>query len=309
MMLRMLRTATLGAAFVGAGLLAGCSDSDKGSGATPAPQTEKQTGAQDTLAAAKAAGKIRIGYANEAPYAFMDSQKAAVTGESVEVAREVLKRMGVNEVEGVLTEFGSLIPGLQAKRFDIIAAGMYVTPERCQQVAFSNPTYGVDASFLVKEGNPKNLHSYADAAKQEDLKLGVVVGAIEGDYAAKSGVKPGQLVVFPDAVSAYAGVQAGRADAYAATSLTVNDLLRKADGGSGLEKAEPFTNPVIDGQDVRGYGAYGFRKEDQAFADAFNAELAKVIGTPEHAKMVEPFGFTEAELPGDVTAAKLCGAN
>ena len=35
--------------------------------------------------------------------------------------------MGINQVEGVLTEFGSLIPGLQARRFDIIAAGMYVT--------------------------------------------------------------------------------------------------------------------------------------------------------------------------------------
>ncbi|OZI36750.1 ectoine/hydroxyectoine ABC transporter substrate-binding protein EhuB [Bordetella genomosp. 1] len=308
-MLRLLKTATLGCTLLGAGLLAGCSDADKGNGTTPPAQSEKTaTGPQDTLAAAKAAGKIRIGYANEAPYAYMDSQKAAVTGESVEVAREVLKRMGVPEVEGVLTEFGSLIPGLQAKRFDIIAAGMYVTPERCGQVAFSNPTYGVDASFLVKEGNPKNLHSYADAAKNEDVKLGVVVGAIEGEYATKSGVKPGQLVVFPDAVSAYAGVQAGRADAYAATSLTVNDLLRKADGGGGVAKAEPFTNPVIDGQDVRGYGAYAFRKEDQAFADAFNAELAKVIGTPEHAKMVEPFGFTKDELPGDVTAAKLCGS-
>ena len=156
--------------------------------------------------------------------------------------------MGINQVEGVLTEFGSLIPGLQAKRFDIIAAGMYVTPERCRQAAFSNPTYGVSQALLVKQGNPKNLHSYEDAARNPNARLGVVVGAIESDYAASLKVPPDRTIVFPDAVSALAGVQAGRADAYAATALTVNDLMGKAGKDSGLEKAEPFTDPVIDGR-------------------------------------------------------------
>lgn len=298
---RLLSIATLAA-------LAACGDSGGNNAATPSPQKEPQAdSSMSTLDAAKKAGRIRIGYANEAPYAFMDSQKAQVTGEAVEVARAVLKRMGINEVDGVLTEFGSLIPGLQAKRFDIIAAGMYVTPERCQQVTFSNPTYGVDEGFLVPKGNPKKLHSFADVAKQEDVKLGVVVGAIEGEYAQKSKVGAGQLVVFPDNVSAFAGVQAGRADAYAGTALTINDLLNKAGSDVGLERAEPFTNPVIDGKEARGYGAFAFRKDDQSFADAFNAELAKFIGSEEHAKLVAPFGFTKAELPGDVTAAKLCG--
>ncbi len=284
------------------GVLAACSDSgsDKAAPAAGAPA------AASTLDAAKAAGKIRIGYANEAPFAFMDSKQGKVTGESVEIARVVLKRMGINEVEGVLTEFGSLIPGLQAKRFDIIAAGMYVTPERCQQVAFSDPTYGVGQSFLVKQGNPKNLHSYEDMMKNPDAKLGVVVGAIEAEYASKIKVPPAQVVVFPDAVSALSGVQAGRADAYAATALTVNDLMGKTSAASGLEKADPFKDPVIDGKDVRGYGAYAFRSDDKAFADAFNAELAKFIGTEEHQKLVAPFGFTAQELPKGVTAAKLC---
>ena len=147
--------------------------------------------------------------------------------------------MGINQVEGVLTEFGSLIPGLQARRFDIIAAGMYVTPERCGQAAFSNPTYGVSQAMLVKQGNPKNLHSYEDAAKNPEARLGVVVGAIESDYAASLKVPPDRTVVFPDAVSALAGVQAGRADAYAATALTVNDLMGKAGKDSGLKRPSP----------------------------------------------------------------------
>lgn len=286
------------------GLMAACSDSGSTDGANPAASNNPPAG-QSTLEAAKAAGTIRVGYANEAPYAYMDSSSNRITGEAVEIARVVLQRMGINEVEGVLTEFGSLIPGLQAKRFDIIAAGMYVTPERCQQAAFSNPTYGVGEAFLVQKDNPKNLHSYEDILKQEDTKLGVVVGAIQSEYARKLDIPLNRVVVFPDVVSALSGVQAGRADAYAATAMTVNDLMNKTATGN-LEKAEPFTDPTIDGKSVRGYGAYAFRKDDQAFVDAFNAELAKFIGTEEHAKLVERFGFTETELPGDVTAAKLC---
>ncbi|MVW71225.1 MULTISPECIES: ectoine/hydroxyectoine ABC transporter substrate-binding protein EhuB [unclassified Bordetella] len=307
-MTHLLKTTKWAALALSLGLMAACSDSEPDTSAQKSNVGGGASAAQSTLEAAKAAGTIRIGYANEAPYAYMDSSSNRITGEAVEIARVVLKRMGINEVEGVLTEFGSLIPGLQAKRFDIIAAGMYVTPERCKQAAFSNPTYGVGEAFLVPKGNPKNLHSYDDLIKQDGAKLGVVVGAIQSEYARKLDMPLDRVVVFPDVVSALSGVQAGRADAYGATAMTINDLMKKSASGD-LEKAEPFTDPVIDGESVRGYGAFAFRKDDKEFVDAFNAELAKFIGSEEHAKIVEPFGFTETELPGDMTAAKLCGEN
>lgn len=289
-------TAWLTAALLGTTLLAACSKTEDGAASTAATTLDK----------VKAAGKVRVGYANEAPYAFLRSTENQVTGEAVEIARVVLKRMGVDQVEGVLTEFGSLIPGLQAGRFDIIAAGMYVTPDRCKQVQFSEPTYGVGEGFLVKQGNPRKLHSYEDVIAQDDVRLGVVVGAIQVDYAKSLNIPDSRVIVFPDAVSALAGVQAGRADVYAATALTVADLMTKTTPDDGLERAEPFTDPVIDGADVRGYGAYAFRNADASFRDAFNAELKRFIGTPEHAALVEPFGFSEAELPHGVTTEKLC---
>lgn len=275
--------------------LAACSDGGGNSGGSAA--------AENSLAKAVDAGRIRVGYANESPFAYMDSGSGKLTGEAPEVLRHVMSELKVGEVEGVLTEFGSLIPGLQARRFDMIAAGMYVTPERCQQVIFSNPTYGIGSAFIVREGNPKSLGSFEDVAKS-DARLGVVVGAIEADYAAKTGIPADRIVVFPDAASALAGVQGGRVDAYAATALTVNDLLSKS--ASGVERADPFTDPVIDGKDVRGYGAFAFRPEDTALRDAVNEQLAAYLGTDAHAEAVKAFGFTEGELPGDVTAAQLC---
>ena len=76
--------------------------------------------ADTALERAKADGFIRVGFANEAPFGY-STPDGKLTGEAPEVAKAVLAKMGIPQVDGVLTEFGSLIPGLKAKRFDIIA--------------------------------------------------------------------------------------------------------------------------------------------------------------------------------------------
>ncbi len=250
-------------------------------------------------------GRLRIGYANEAPYAYFDPAARRVTGEAPEIARTVLAELGIREIEGILAEFGSLIPGLKARRFDIIAAGMYILPERCREIAFSRPTYRVGEAFMVARGNPKKLHSYEDVKRRDTTLLAVVVGAVQRNYARRLGVPDDRVVVFPDTVSAMEGVAAGRADAFAATSLTVNDLLSR--GSRKVERATPFADPHIDGLLVQGYGAFGFRKQDVELLAAFDDGLSHLIGTPRHLELVRPFGFTEQELPGEVAVARLCG--
>lgn len=250
-------------------------------------------------------GVARVGFANEAPYAYVDAASGRLTGEAPEVARAIFADLGIPKVEGVMTEFGSLIPGLKAGRFDVIAAGMYITPERCREVSFSNPTYGIGEAFVVAAGNPKDLHAFADVRDRPDATIGVVAGTVERGYARAVGIPDDRVKVFPDAPSALAGVVARRIDAYAGTSLTVADLLGKT-RSDAVERAVPFTDPVIGDRSVRGYGAFGFRKRDAAFQRAFNERLASFIGSDRHQDLVRPFGFTPAELPGDVTAAALC---
>jgi len=257
-----------------------------------------------TLARLRQDGVVRVGYANEAPYAFRDSSSGRVTGEAPEIARIVFGQMGVGEIDGVLTEFGSLIPGLQAGRFDVIAAGMYITPERCAQVAFSEPTYAVGEGLVVAAGNPLALHSYQDVLDHPTASLGVVAGAIERRYAEAVGIPEARIVTFPDALSALAGVRASRVSAYGGTALTVRDLIAK--DSNGVEEAEPFSDPMIAGESVTGYGAFAFRLDDDALLAAFNRQLSTFIGTPGHLALVQPFGFTARERPGDITTADVC---
>jgi polar amino acid transport system substrate-binding protein len=73
-------------------------------------------------------------------------------------------------------------------------------------------------------------------------------------------------------------------------------------GGGRVESAEPFKTPDY----ALGYGAFAFRKEDKALRDAFDKALADFVGSEKHLELVEPFGFTRNELPGNVTSASLC---
>jgi polar amino acid transport system substrate-binding protein len=255
--------------------------------------------AQSTLERVKQQGYIRVGFANEAPYGFA-TPDGKLTGESPEVVKAVLAKMGINQVDGVLTEFGSLIPGLQAGRFDIIAAGMFITPKRCGQVQFSEPTYGIGQAFLVAKGNPKGVKDYSSIASNGDLKLAVMAGAVESGYAKDAGIGMGQLVVLPDQSSLVKAVQAGRADAAALTANSIVDMAKK---NEGVEATEPFGE--VAGKSVVGHGGVAFRTEDKDLYEAFNAELKKFIGSEEHINLVTPFGFGKGFLPTKTTA-ELC---
>ncbi|MDX6749089.1 ectoine/hydroxyectoine ABC transporter substrate-binding protein EhuB [Geminicoccaceae bacterium 1502E] len=273
-----------------------------GAGLVAAAAGIRPAHAQSTLERVREQGFIRIGFANEAPYGYA-TPSGELTGEAPEVAKAVLERMGIAEVDGVLTEFASLIPGLKAGRFDIIAAGMFVSPKRCEQIAFSEPTYGMGQAFLVAEGNPKGVKTYDDFANDSDLRLGVMAGAIEKQFAEDSGVDMSKVQTYPDGPSALAAVRAGRIDGFPLTSLSINNLVKTAGEGSGVEATPSFSE--IAGSYVRGHGAFGFRKEDQALLDAFNAQLKEFIGSEDHLALVEPFGFDKNTLP-EKTTEELC---
>jgi polar amino acid transport system substrate-binding protein len=255
--------------------------------------------AQSTLEKAQEEGAIRVGFANEAPYGYA-TPSGELTGEAPAVAKEIFSRLGIDNVEGVLTEFGSLIPGLRAGRFDVIAAGMFITPERCEQIQFSEPSYGIGQAFLVPEGNPENLGDYSSIADNPDLKLAVLAGAVEAGYAEQAGIDQSQLMILPDQASLVSAVRSGRAHAAALTALSIGQM---ADANEGVESTEPFGE--VAGNSVVGHGGFGFRPDDTELYEAFNEELKKFVGTAEHIELTTPFGFGEGFQPTKTTA-ELC---
>ena len=257
----------------------------------------------NALETARQNGKIRIGIANEAPYGYTDAG-GKVTGEAPEVARAVFKALGINEVEAVASNFDGLIPGVNARQFDMVAAGMNITSERCGQVAFSIPDYTALTALLVPKGNPKGVKDFADA-KAKGVSLAVLSAAVEKGYAEDAGVTDIQNLDSQD--SMLRAVADGRVYAAALTDISLKDLVKK-NPDAAVEVTDGFV-PTKDGQEVVSGGGFVFRTADTALRDAFNAELAKLHTSGEWLRIVEPFGFGQDNLPGtELTTEKLCAA-
>src|SRR3546814_9361855 len=75
-----------------------------------------------------------------------------------------------------------------------------------------------------------------------------------------------------------------------------------ASKNDGVESTPPFGE--VAGKSVKGHGGFAFRKEDKELHDAFNAELKKFIGSPEHIALVTPHGFGEGYLPNKTTRSE-----
>lgn len=237
-------------------------------------------------------GYIRGASANEVPYSFMDESGSA-KGIGPDVAAAVLKSMGVKEVDWTVTPFGSLIPGLKAKRFDFVAAEQNILPERCKQVQFTTPNSSYGEGLLVPKGNPKKLHSYEDIKKDPSLKVAIVSGADQLDFFHGLGIPDSQIVMIQANADALSTIQTGRADAYAATELTVAKLVQN---NTNVEHAVPFTDPVINGKSVRSYGGFDFRPEDKELYKAFNTALEAFKKTDDYKKILMSYGLSDESV-------------
>jgi polar amino acid transport system substrate-binding protein len=278
------------------GLLSACS--------TTNPETGATTGGGSTLAAIKKAGVVNVGFANEEPYAYQ-GEGGQLLGEAPAIHGWIFDQIGGIKLQGTLYDFDSLIQALNAGRVDVVTAGMFIEPSRCQAAAFSNPEYIVKTALLVKKGNPMGLSDF-DSVAQKGATLAVLSGAVEQDQATAAGVKGSQLQIVSDQVSGLDAVKSGRADALALTRLS---LATMAEGDNSVEVTTPFW-PVINGEEQIGAGAAVFRKDDTELINAFNAELAKLLADKQKwLSLVSPFGFTAAEFPEPgMTAAQLCKA-
>jgi len=152
--------------------------------------------------------------------------------------------MGIKDLEVRKVEFSELLTGVAAGRWTMNTA-LFVTPERCKTVAYSNPIWALGDGMIVRAGNPKRIGSYASVAKT-DARIGVVKGTAQVATAKAAGVPADRIVEFGTQEEVIAAIKAGRVDAYPNTALGHRALLaslRDAD----LALAEPFELPMDPG--------------------------------------------------------------
>ena len=133
----------------------------------PSNTQNKEASAGNTLAQIKEKGVITIGMDDTLPPMEYRNDKNELVGFDIDFAEALGKELGV-KVEYAPSAWDGIIPGLDAKRFDMILSAMNVTEERKKKVDFVE-YFGVGQIVAVKAGNPLNIQSV------EDLK-GKIVG-------------------------------------------------------------------------------------------------------------------------------------
>lgn len=262
-------------------------------------------GGEDTLDRARRSGVIAVGIAGEQPYGFV-APDGRMTGEGPEVARAVFAALGIGTLHAVQVGFTSLLAGLAARRYDVVAAGLLITPQRCGQAAFSVPDYRAFTAFLVPVGNPQMVNTFAEVTAGV-VRLGVLSGTVQRDYAREAGVPDEQIQPFASLQDMQQAVREQRVYCAAATDLELRALLRNHPDPR-VEVTAGFS-PLLRGTKQLTVGGFAFRKDDDELRAAFDSELARLHAGGEWARIAEPFGFTAANRPPPgVTAERLCPA-
>ncbi|MEH6522390.1 transporter substrate-binding domain-containing protein [Sulfitobacter sp.] len=240
---------------------------------------------------------IRIGFANIPLWGYPDENGNA-DGFTNDIAVETLAKMGLTNIEAVVGDWGGLIPGLKAERFDLITGGMYILGSRCENVSFSTPVAKAGDAVLVPAGNPKNINNYADVLSGGHIMVtGAGYNTVEA--AKKVGIDDAHLMQVPGPTEMVAALKAGRADAAILTYFEASHLANDHDE---IELGDNSLMPIWS----KNFAGIGFRHEDQDFLAGFNEALAGYIGTDEMMAKVAEHEYGVDHLPGDTTAQWAC---
>jgi len=102
------------------------------------------------------------------------NDRGQLQGMRVDLGNEVAKKLGLTP-EYVRIEFAAMVPGLAAKRWDMINTGIFWTEER-SKLMYMVPYERAAISFLVARGNPLGIQKWEDLAGRA---VSVELGGIE----------------------------------------------------------------------------------------------------------------------------------
>jgi ABC-type amino acid transport substrate-binding protein len=246
-------------------VLAACgSDDDNGS---TAASTSSTSAASDSGPATGLkpinSGKLTVGMNLQfKPEMYLDNGEPA--GYDVDLLKKLVPDLGVAlNIQNL--DFNGLIPGLQAKKFDMVSVGLSATPERKKVVDFTRAYVPYALVLGVPTKDASSITS-VDPVNASGKTVTALQGST-GEQLAKKLFPKAKVKGFPDQNAAFLEVATGRADA-----IVVEDYLLaqfQASNAGKLEKAA-IAKPL----DVQ-YGSWAVPKGNDDFVKYLDTWLCK----------------------------------
>jgi arginine/ornithine transport system substrate-binding protein len=255
----------LSLSLVGAAALVGCGKTATPAPAAPAPETAAAPAAAPAPAELPEL-KVAIDPTYE-PFTFKTAD-GKPTGFDVDIAEALcneIKRKCVY-VEQV---WDSMIPGLQAKKYDVIVSSMSITDDRKKVVDFTDKYYNTPSRIVVKADTP-----FTDLSSLKGKNIGVLKGSTQEKYA-MGDLKPAGVKVVPYEAQdqVYLDIKSGRLDGTVADSVEVTGGFLSKPEGQGYG----FVGPVLNDVKYYGYGVgIALRQGETALRDELNGAIKAI---------------------------------
>ena len=243
--------------------LVGCSNGqDKGAESTNSDANNTAETAEKKADATEG-NVLRIG--TEGAYAPFNYTNADGTlgGFDIEIANAICADMQVT-CEIVAQDWDGIIPGLKAGKYDAIVAAMSVTPERAQQVAFTDPYFSNALVFLAKKD------STFDPAKVTDINAHSIAAqrsTISSQWLENTYPKA-DMKLYDTLSNAFLDLGAGRVDAMISDKLPAIEWLGSTSGNNYVLKGAEI--------DINDNFAIAVRPNDEALQAKINTSLSNI---------------------------------
>lgn len=236
----------------------------------------------------KASGEIKVATEPQAPpYDYYDTDNTTIIGLEQDLVAEMAARLGV-KFTVLPSQFASIIPGIQAGRFDIGMSAMGDFVERQKIVDIIDYTLE-GTSIVVLEGNPHNINKLKDTC---GLRAGAVQGSIPLELLDKQKTlcpadKPLNVMQFPSNDQIKIALRSGRIDlSMDTTGVAAFSFANQPEGDKKLALVE-------GAKYAAGYQGIMVRKQDTQLRDTIVATLQKMIDDGSYAKIFEKYQLGE----------------
>jgi ABC-type amino acid transport substrate-binding protein len=196
------------------------------------------------------------------PQMYLDSN-GKPAGYDVVLLKALARQWGVKlDIKNL--DFNGLIPGLVAKKFDMVSVGLSSTPERRKSISFSRAyvPYAQILAAAAGDTTPATVAAWNNSGK--------TITSLQGSTAeqlVKKTFPNATSSSFPDQNAAFLEVATGRANGI----VVENYLLAQFNKSNGNKLKEvPFPKPLhVE------YGSYGVQKGNVKLANGLSAFICK----------------------------------
>ncbi len=223
-----------------------------------------------TSASAEPLKTIRIGTDSTYPPFESLAKNGDIVGFDVDLGNALCEKLHAKCV-WITSSFDGLIPGLEARKFDMVMSSMAATPKRREQIDFTDRLYRNQTRMIARDGTGL----MPDVAQLVHKRIGVEQGTVQETYAKAKWVPAGvEVSSYQTMDQAYVDLENGRVDAILVDAVQGELGFLNTPKGKGFA----FAGDVIYDRAIMGDGdAVGLRKGDTALRDALNGAIADIL--------------------------------